>query len=220
MSAVDVWMFPVLPGAAEDPALREVVGPDDAERVDRLGPASDRDRAVCARVAARTVLGRRLAVPADAVPLQLGDGGPTVDDRDTSVSWSHSGEWIALAIGHRRPVGIDIEEVPARLDLGALAELGVGSLEEFVGLEAASKATECVYGGAWPPDVAVRRLSAPDRYVAAVAAPGDDWTVEVHMRSPLENLGGSGAKPLSRKAPSVTLPMTPFPGREYFHVWT
>jgi hypothetical protein len=220
MSAVDAWMFSVRPGAAEDPELREVLGPDESDRIARLGLASDRDRAVCARVAARTVLGRRRAIPAADVPLRLGDGGPTVDDSDTSVSWSHSGEWVALAISDRRRVGIDIEEIPARLDLGALAELGVGSLEEFVGLEAASKATDCVYGGAWPPDVTVRRLSAPDRYVAAVAAPGDDWTVEVHMRSPLENLGVPSAKPLSGKAPSVTLPLTPFPGREYFHVWT
>ena len=220
MTTVDAWMFSVLPGAAADPAFRDVLGSDEAERIARLGLASDRDRAVCARVAARTVLGRRLALPADAVPLRFGDGGPAVDDGDTSVSWSHSGDWIALAIGHRRPVGIDIEEVPARLDMGALAELGVGSLEEFVGLEAASKATDCAYGGAWPPDVTVRRLSAPDRYVAAVAAPGDDWNVEVHMRSPLENLGAARAKPLSRKAPSVTLPLTPFPGREYLHVWT
>jgi hypothetical protein len=220
MTPVDAWMLAVLPGAAERPAFRSVLGPDESERIGRLGVASDRDRAVCARVAARIELGRRLGLPADAVPLRFGNGRPVIDGSDTSVSWSHSGDWIALALGHRRCVGIDIEEAPERLDLGALAALGVASLEAFVGLEAASKATDCRYGGAWPPDVTVRRLSAPDGYVAAVAAAGDDWTVEVHMRSPFENLRVTSTKPLSRKAPSVTLPLTPFPGREYLHVWT
>ena len=91
-------------------------------------------------------------------------------------------------VGDRRDlrVGIDIEKIPDRLDLGALAGIGVASLEEFVSLEAASKATNCFYAPAWPPHVTVRRLAAPQQYVAAVAAPGDGWNVEVHMRSPLD----------------------------------
>jgi hypothetical protein len=115
----------------------------------------------------------------------VGDENRWIADTDLTVSWSHSGDWIALAIADGLPVGIDIEKVPDQLDLAALAEIGVASLEEFVALEAASKATKCVYAPSWPPDITVRRLAAPQRYVAAVAAPGDEWIVELHMRSPL-----------------------------------
>ena len=195
---VDAWVFPVVPDAARDPAFVALLGPDDARRVSQLGRSADRDRSVCARVAARTELGRRLGVAADRVPL-VGGGRPSIADTDATVSWSHSGQWIALAIARGLPVGIDIEKTPDRLDLGALAELRVASLEDFVGLEAASKATACLYEGAWPPDVTVRRLAAPQHYVAAVAAPGDEWGVELHMRSPLEHcrntVGTFGSEP-------------------------
>jgi hypothetical protein len=123
-------------------------------------------------------------MPAADVPL-VGDGNRWIADTDLNVSWSHSGEWIALAIADNLAVGVDIEQVPDRLDLAALADIGIASLEEFVGLEAASKATACVYAPSWPPGITVRRLAAPQRYLAAIAAPGDEWTVELHMRSPL-----------------------------------
>jgi phosphopantetheinyl transferase len=181
---VHAWLFPVVQGAADDPAMLSVLGHREIERVGRLGWRRDRDRAVCARVAARIEAGRRLGIAACEVPLD-DDGPPSFRGVDTTVSWSHSGHWIALALGCGRPVGIDIEEEPEHLDLDALAELDVRSLEEFVALEAASKATACVYGGAWPPGVALRRLSAPRGYVAAVASTGSDWKVELHMRSPL-----------------------------------
>jgi hypothetical protein len=189
---IDAWMLRVVPGAADDPAFVAVVGPDDTEKIARLGPRADRDRAVCARVAARTEIGRRLALPAASVPL-VGDDRRWIAGTDLTMSWSHSGDWIALAIAHNLSVGIDIERFPDRLDVGALAEIGVASLEEFVGLEAASKATGCVYAPSWPPDVTVRRLAAPQQYVAAVAAPGDEWNVELHMRSPLEGRIEEGA---------------------------
>ena len=159
----------------------------------RLGLRADRDRATCARVAARIEIGRRLGVAAADVPLEASGGPPSIRGADTFVSWSHSGRWLALALAAGRAVGIDIEEVPQRLDLAPLAELDVWSLDDFVALEAASKATACAYDGAWPPGVAVRRLSAPSGYVAAVAvaAHRDDWTVEVHMKSPLHIIEGS-----------------------------
>ena len=137
--------------------------------VARIGPAVDRDRSVCARVAARLEVGRRLRMPARLVPLVSVDA-PYVIGRETTVSWSHSGDWLALAIADELDIGIDIERAPDRFDVAVLAELEVGSLEEFVGLEAASKATACAYRGKWPPGVGVRRLAAPHGYAAAVAA--------------------------------------------------
>ena len=207
---VDAWMLPVVPGAADDPAFVAVIGADDAARISRLGRHADRDRAVCARVAARAAIGRRLGIPAARVPL-VGDDRRWIAGTDMSVSWSHSGDWVALALAPDLPVGVDIEQVPDRLDLDALAGIGVASLQEFVGLEAASKATGCVYAPSWPPDVTVRRLAAPSGYLAAVAAPGEDWSVEVHMRSPLEESTDRGCIPLSAESTSVTVFPAPSP---------
>lgn len=182
---IDAWMLPVVPGAAADRTFIEVVGPSDARKISYLGHAADRDRAVSARVAARTVIGRRLGIPPARVPL-VSNGRPLIVDTDATISWSHSGRWIALAIAQALPVGIDIEEMSGRLDPGVLTHVGVASLEEFVALEAASKATGCVHEWAQPPGVTARRLSAPQHYFAAVAAPGTEWKTELHMRSPLE----------------------------------
>jgi hypothetical protein len=187
MKIVDAWLVPVQEGAGDDSNLLGMLGPDDRAKISRLGESEDRDRAVTARVAARIELGRRLGLTPGAVRLR-DEGPPAVEAADLSVSWSHSGTWIALAICEGRSVGVDIEREPKRLDMQALKEIGVTSLEEFVRLEAATKATHCAFGGSWPPGVLVRRLAAPPGYVAAVAAPGDDWTFELHMRCPLQAL--------------------------------
>jgi len=183
---IDAWIFPVEHGVADEPSALAVLSADDAERVAQIGPRADRVRAICARVAARVELGRVLGMPPQLVPL-VSSGSPSVTERDATVSWSHSGEWIALAIANRLDVGIDIEETPAACDFRPVAHLGIASLEDFVALEAAAKATACAYEDAWPPGVTVRRLTAPRGYVAAVAAPGAAWSVELHMRSPLEH---------------------------------
>ena len=98
---------------------------------------------------------------------------------DGAVSWSHSGGWIALAISDDRGVGIDIEQIPEPVPIRALARIGVSSIAEFVALEAASKATACVFGGRWPSGVEIRRLAAPEGYCAAVAAPGMGWRLSL-----------------------------------------
>ena len=189
MSVIDVWLVPVEVGAAGDAAKVAMLGTEERSRIASLGFAADRDRAVTARVAARHAVGRRLGLTPDRVPL-TGGGIPAVQGVTINVSWSHSGAWVALAISDERPVGIDIEEVLALLPTRALAGIGVASLEEFVALEAASKATACRYGGRWPPGVHARRLCAPTGYLAAVAAAGDDWTAELHMKPPVASEPG------------------------------
>ena len=132
--------------------------PDDAD-VQRLGFAVDRDRAATARLAAR-----RLAC------------GP-------HTNWSHSGDWVAIATSPDGPVGVDIERIPAALPLGALALLGVDSLDGFVAREAAGKAAGKGLTEFWPAGIRARSLPAPAGYVAAVAAPGVDWTVRLMVRA-------------------------------------
>jgi hypothetical protein len=182
VTVVDVQLVPVVPGAAEDPVLIGRLAAAEREAVALLGFAADRDRAVTARAAARFELGRRLGLHPRAVPLlatEITGGQPAVRGSTIGISWAHSGSWVAVALARGRPVGIDIEAVPERVPVNALARLGLGSLREFVAREAAGKVTGEGLGEVWPPEVSVRPFPVPAGYVGAVAAPGFNWTVNL-----------------------------------------
>jgi hypothetical protein len=179
VTVVDVWLVPVVAGAANDPALCSLLGAGERDAVASLGFAADRDRAVTARAAARRELGHRLGVHPRHVPLVI-RGRAVVAGADVGVSWSHSGTWVALALAADRAVGIDIEAVPRLVPYEALALMGARSVEDFVAAEAAGKATGRGLVSPTSADLRVCRLSAPAGYLAAVAAPGDDWSVDLH----------------------------------------
>jgi hypothetical protein len=181
VTLVEVQLVPVVAGAAEDPATLAHLSAADREHVRRLGFAADRDRAATARAATRLELGRRLGVRPRAVPLFPGDtcGGPAVRGSRLGVSWAHSGAWVALAFARDRHVGVDLERIPERLPLRALAAVGARSLEEFVAREAAGKATGEGLAAEWPAGVEARPFAAPEGYVGAVAAFGDDWSLRL-----------------------------------------
>jgi phosphopantetheinyl transferase len=182
VTAIHVELVPVVAGAAEDPLLLARLGDTDWDAVFSLGFAADRDRAVTARAAARIELGRRLGVQPRLVRLrtpEMTGGRPVVEGTSIGVSWSHSGAWVALALSQSGPVGVDLELVPDRLPLEALARLGVPSLEDFVAREAAGKATGEGLAGGRPAGVSVRPFEAPPGYLGAVAAAGDDWSLDI-----------------------------------------
>jgi hypothetical protein len=201
MTGVDVWIVPVIDGAHADPALVEIVGGPDMARIARLGFASDRDRAITARVAARIEIGRRLGLTAAAVPITT-EGPPVVAASDLAVSWAHSGDWVALAVGNGRGVGVDIEAAPRRLDRRALQAIGVSTLEEFVALEAATKATSGRHEGRFPPGVTVTAIDAPAGYAAAVAGLGG--ALRVRRRSP-STLGPWCRSPRNDRSPASAM---------------
>jgi hypothetical protein len=61
----------------------------------------------------------------------------------------------------------------------ALQRIGLRSMQDFVAREAAGKVTGQGLATTWPPGVSVRPFDAPAGYLGAVAAPGDDWSVEL-----------------------------------------
>jgi phosphopantetheinyl transferase len=109
-------------------------------------------------------------------------GRPVVPGTSIGVSWAHSGMWVALAFSGTRTVGVDIEQVPEQVPLKALANIGVGSLADFVAREAVGKATGMGLAAPWPSEVSVCPFEAPPGYLGAVAAQGDDWSVDVEPR--------------------------------------
>ncbi len=182
MTVIDVHVVPVMLGSADDPVLVSRLGDEELKAVRSLGFAADRDRAVTARAAARLELGRRLGVHPRLVPLlapEVTGGRPNVAGTKIEISWSHSGAWVALALATGRPVGVDIEAIPERVPVKALAMIGLRSIDDFVAREAAGKATGEGLSESRPRNICVRRFEAPGGYLGAVAAPGYDWAIDV-----------------------------------------
>jgi len=187
VNVVHVQLVPVVAGAADDPVLAGRLGEGESKAIRLLGFAADRDRAVTARAAARLELGRRLGVQPRLVRLsasEAGTGQPVVRGTDLAISWSHSGDWVALAVATGRLVGVDIERLPATTPAKALQRIGVSCMREFVAREAVGKLTGLGLGSSWPAQVSVRPFTAPAGYLAAVAAPGDDWSLDLQSSSP------------------------------------
>jgi phosphopantetheinyl transferase len=186
MSIIRVQLARVEPGASNDPALLRRLGVRDLDRISSLGFAADRDRAVTALAVARLELSRRLGVAPGMVPLlwpEITGGPPAVCGSTLGISWSHSGEWVAFALASGRRVGVDIERIPERTPIDALRKAGIRSLQEFVAREAVGKLVGQGLAVAWPSDATVRPFAAPSGYLGAVAAQGEDWSIDVQPQS-------------------------------------
>lgn len=179
MSIIDVWLIPVVPGAARDAAVASLLATPDWDAVVARGFSADQDRAATARAGVRRVLAAYSRASRADVATNV--GRIDVDGAAVHVSWSHSGAWVALAVARDRAVGVDIEERRTPVPVTAFAYVGVRSLEEFVALEAVAKAGGAGLAAEPRRDLRVQRLAAPCNYVAAVAAPGDDWSATVHL---------------------------------------
>ncbi|HXP20956.1 MAG TPA: 4'-phosphopantetheinyl transferase superfamily protein [Streptosporangiaceae bacterium] len=117
---VEVWLISTDP---PDPVLAELetlLDDDERERADALQLARHRRRFVAAHGAVRVIIGRHLGTPPAQLRWQYGPHGkPELADPPAGlhVSISRSGALAALALCSRRRVGVDIQEVPAELDV-------------------------------------------------------------------------------------------------------
>lgn len=97
------------------------------ERRSALRQAADRARFTAATAVVKLAAGRRLGIPAGRVRIdrQCADcgrphGRPRLPGLGLSVSISHSGDRVAVALASGPPVGVDVERV-VPVDVAALA---------------------------------------------------------------------------------------------------
>ena len=121
---VHVWAVELDRGEHEVAALGGVLTADELLRAGRIRSETGRRRAVVTRAAVRKLLAREVGRAPEELVFAVGPHGkPRLDDRDTAVRFnlSHSADLALIAITGGVEVGIDVEEIRPRKDLGAVA---------------------------------------------------------------------------------------------------
>jgi 4'-phosphopantetheinyl transferase len=119
---VEVWLIRTdLPGHVLADLL-SFLDDGERERARALAYPDSRRRFIAAHGAFRVILGRHLGVPPASLRWHLGPHGkPELAMPGPRVSFSHSGDFAALATAPGRRVGVDIQQLLPRLDVTRLA---------------------------------------------------------------------------------------------------
>lgn len=105
-----------------DQSMAMLDGPE-RERIARMRNQEAKDTLVIAYALHRLFLGRFLAMQPADVPLWRDSlGCPRVGEAMAATSLSHAGSLIAIAVGHDRPLGVDIEPASRVAEMPGLAE--------------------------------------------------------------------------------------------------
>ena len=95
----------------------------EAGRAARFRFAHDRTRYILAHAVWRVALSACVEVAPVRVPLVATPSGqPTLPGTGFSTSLSHTGDWVAVAIGGGAIIGIDIEQQPSRVRLADMVD--------------------------------------------------------------------------------------------------
>ncbi|MDF7799426.1 4'-phosphopantetheinyl transferase superfamily protein [Pontiellaceae bacterium B1224] len=95
---------------------------EEAAKAERFHRPADRAASIVARGALRVLLSGYTGIPAAEIKFHyLETGKPYVPDCDVAFNISHSGEWVVLAIGRNRNVGVDVEKIRWDMDVMEIA---------------------------------------------------------------------------------------------------
>ena len=121
---VRVWAVDLRRGADEVGALGGVLTADELLRAGRMRSDDGRRRAVVSRAALRKLLAREVGIAPEEVAFTVGaHGKPRLDSADPAVRFnlSHSADLALVAVARGAEVGVDVEQIRPRRDLGGVA---------------------------------------------------------------------------------------------------
>ena len=102
--------------------LKALLSAGETAKAERFLRAPDRASSIVARGALRLLLSGYTGVPAAELRFQyMETGKPYIEDSEIAFNVSHSGEWVVLAIGRNRNLGVDVEKVRREMDVTAIA---------------------------------------------------------------------------------------------------
>lgn len=120
-------------------ALHGLLSAKEQEKAARFHRDADRQSSIAARGALRVLLSGYTGIPAAEIEFQYSENGkpflvPPASSRLTaeqqgrqdacdtvSFNVSHSGDWVLLAFGKNRQVGVDVEKIKWEMDVGSIA---------------------------------------------------------------------------------------------------
>ena len=95
---------------------------EEREKADRFFKETDRQASIAARGALRLLLaGYTEMRPAEVGFRYSQNGKPHVAGSDVEFNLSHSDEWVVLAFGRDRRIGVDVEKIRRDLDVRSIA---------------------------------------------------------------------------------------------------
>jgi len=123
---VHVWRVPVDWLASSIDGLERTLSADEEQRMRRFRFDDDRKRYLVGRGLLRLLLGRYLELRPqelrfDYTPFGKPHLAANVAQRSLEFNVSHSGELLLIAIAAGRAVGVDVEQVRADIEVGAIA---------------------------------------------------------------------------------------------------
>ena len=126
---ISVWVLKLEACERSLSLARSILSPFELARCERVVDPRRRGRKLLARAALRLILAEQLGIAAQEVRiLRSPSGRPVLDAQDApSFSLSHSRDWVAIALGSRARVGIDIEAAGRRISPTLAARLLTGA---------------------------------------------------------------------------------------------
>ena len=102
--------------------LQEMLSPREREKAARFHREPDRQSSLVARGALRVLLSGYTGIAAAEIGFRYTENGkPHVADSEVEFNVSHSNEWVVLAFGRDRSIGVDIEQIKRAMDVNAIA---------------------------------------------------------------------------------------------------
>ena len=104
-------------------ALEALLSVQESEKAGRFHRETDRRSSVVARGALRILLAGYTGIPAPEIEFGYCENGkPHLLDSEVAFNVSHSGDWVVLAVGCDRSIGVDIEQIRRSMDVHAIAK--------------------------------------------------------------------------------------------------
>lgn len=104
-------------------ALQALLSKKEQDKAARFHRKADRQSSISARGALRVLLSGYTGIPADKIEFQYSENGKPllVPPLDMAFNLSHSGDWVVLAFGRNRNIGVDVEKIKWTADVLPIA---------------------------------------------------------------------------------------------------
>lgn len=103
-------------------ALHGILCAKEQAKAARFRRDADRQSSIAARGALRVLLSGYTGLAVAELKFNYSENGkPYLTDADIDFNVSHSGEWVVLAFGRNRHIGVDVEKIKWDMDVRAIA---------------------------------------------------------------------------------------------------